>query len=334
MSISSASDGDVTLFYAPTSSYSRKALVALYEKKVDFNPYELSLANGDQYQEWYLLKNPLGEVPTLEHKENIIPGSGEILEYVDRTFGRPHQLFPANNDRVRKFVDRIDAVSFFKITYGILGFHAYGFTEVLRYPFHAPGLQERMKASALRRPRDIREKAERVKGSPAEDVLKKKAEEQEDILELFLDRSKYLRYMRTVEDLLDELEEELADDERSGPWLCGPVFSAADIVLTNFLIRLYQLGLDDKYWKGGERPNLSVYQELAFRRPSVKRATEWEEHKDEYAYVKAPAVPNDVAAVADSNGTESDPSLDAAKVGLAAVLAIGGIYACKKLLKK
>lgn len=90
-----------------------------------------------------------------------------------------------------------------------------------------------------------------------------------DILDVFHTRSRLLSLLSHVESILDEIETELSDpdDKRVGPWLCGPIFSAADITLTALLVRLYQLGLDDQLWKGGRRPNLAVYQELAFRRP-------------------------------------------------------------------
>ena len=86
---------------------------------------------------------------------------------------------------------------------------------------------------------------------------------------MFHDRSRLLSLLSHLETVLDEIESELSDpeDKRVGPWLCGPIFSAADITLTALLVRLHQLGLDEELWKGGRRPHLAVYQELAFRRP-------------------------------------------------------------------
>ena len=40
---------------------------------------------------------------------------------------------------------------------------------------------------------------------------------------------------------VDEIERELASDDHLGPWLCGPTFTAADICVTGFLLRLHQV---------------------------------------------------------------------------------------------
>merc|ERR1712066_990184 len=76
--------------------------------------------------------------------------------------------------------------------------------------------------------------------------------------------------------LLDEMEATLGADDRLGMWLCGPTFSSADVGLACLLFSLETLGLDERFWKDGRRPNLSVYKELAYRRPSIQKATDWQ----------------------------------------------------------
>lgn len=42
-------------------------------------------------------------------------------------------------------------------------------------------------------------------------------------------------------------------------WLCGPEFTLADICLGALLHRLKFLGLSQKYWEDGSRPNLQTF---------------------------------------------------------------------------
>ena len=62
-----------------------------------------------------------------------------------------------------------------------------------------------------------------------------------------------------AEGVLDEMEATLGADDRLGMWLCGPIFSSADVGLACLLFSLETLGLDERFWKDGRRPNLSVY---------------------------------------------------------------------------
>ena len=71
--------------------------------------------------------------------------------------------------------------------------------------------------------------------------LEAKAKKVEQMLEMWADRPRYLEFLKLVDTVLDEVEEELNREDRLGPWLCGPAFSAADITLTSFLMRLYQV---------------------------------------------------------------------------------------------
>lgn len=57
---------------------------------------------------------------------------------------------------------------------------------------------------------------------------------------------------------------------------------------------------------------------MAFKRPSVEKATEWNKHKDEYMQIKR------------SDNSEGDPS-QAAYWGMAAAAALGAIYIFKKV---
>ena len=68
-------------------------------------------------------------------------------------------------------------------------------------------------------------------------------------LPTMMDKIAFENFLTKIDDLLEEVEQILDDDARVGPWLFGPTFSAADISLTALLVRLYQLGMEDRFWK-------------------------------------------------------------------------------------
>ena len=83
----------IVLYYCNFSFPSRKCLIALYEKNVEFEAFHLNQTAGEQYQRWYLEMNPRGQVPVLKHGERVVTESARILEYIDLQFGTATQLF-------------------------------------------------------------------------------------------------------------------------------------------------------------------------------------------------------------------------------------------------
>jgi len=329
-----ATDEEPELYFNPVSHYSALALVALAEKKAAFNTHSIDLSADDQLQRWFLLMNPKGEVPVLKDKAEVVCGSMAIMDYADSHFGRPNQLFPAgaNADDVRALVNEADGVNVFRLTYGVANFHTHGNTDLLRWPYYTDKMQIHRKNAILARPAKLRMVAQKHKDIPAGPALAEKATNMEDALELFNDRKRFAsEILRPLEAFLDKIEARLASDDHTGPWLCGPAFTAADASLSVLLVRLHRLGLDERYWLGGVRPHLTVYQELAFRRPSVERACGLKEHAGQYMRVQAAAANGDGSFAGDQEG---NPALDAAKIGLGALLVLGGIYGARKLWKK
>ncbi len=267
------------------------------------------------------------------------------FRYIDKTFGRPYQLFPFGDQgqKTREFLELIDGVKVFLMTYGVACFQTAESTDVLRFPYYTDAYQHKLKNKILSRPSDMRLVAERNRDIAAGAEYEKKARQAEEDLETLNDRKKFLAMvLDKMEAVLDRMEEELSREDRLGPWLCGPAFGAADISLTVLLLRLHQLGLDERLWKGGARPGLAVYQELAFKRPSVEKATGWRKNEGQEMSVRQLGQQSRAAVAngggGDGGGAAGDDggaaALDAAKVGLGAVLAIGGIYACRKLFLK
>ena len=89
---------DVCLYYFEHSSPSRKVLIALHEKNVEFRKIRIDLLKKEQHERWYLEKiNPRGEVPVLKHGDNIIVESSSIMKYIDENLGKKRQqLYPGS----------------------------------------------------------------------------------------------------------------------------------------------------------------------------------------------------------------------------------------------
>ena len=74
-------------------------------------------------------------------------------------------------------------------------------------------------------------------------------------------------------------------------------------------------------WKEGTRPNISVYQEMAFRRNSLMDATDWERNKNKYLTIKR------------TNDSGDSDQVQAAYWGMAAAGLLGAMYIYKKIRK-
>lgn len=57
--------------------------MSLYEKNVDFEPLMVDITKGEQYSSWFLDINPRGEIPVLKVKNEVIPDSTRILDYLE-----------------------------------------------------------------------------------------------------------------------------------------------------------------------------------------------------------------------------------------------------------
>ncbi len=95
------------LYYNPISTYSQKALIAFYEKGIDFEPNIVNLMDPEdlaKYRDVY----PMGKIPCLVLDDgHLIPESSIIIEYID-DMGAP-RLIDGDSERTRKirFKDRM-----------------------------------------------------------------------------------------------------------------------------------------------------------------------------------------------------------------------------------
>jgi glutathione S-transferase len=98
------------LYYHPFSSFCQKVLVALYEKEVEFEPYEVDLRNERSRAELAAIW-PFAKFPVL-HDVNrgvTVPESTLIVEYVDGLSAKGPRLLPAEPSAARnvRLLDRI-----------------------------------------------------------------------------------------------------------------------------------------------------------------------------------------------------------------------------------
>lgn len=60
--------------------------MALHEKNLSFESHIIDIAKDVQYEPWYLLINPRGEVPVLQDTGKLIPDSARIIDYLEDNF--------------------------------------------------------------------------------------------------------------------------------------------------------------------------------------------------------------------------------------------------------
>lgn len=89
----------LTLHFHPLASFCWKALVALYENDTPFTPNMVDLGNAAERAA--LLKLwPIGKFPVLrdDTREQTIPESSIIIEYLDRHYPGGTKFIPADSD--------------------------------------------------------------------------------------------------------------------------------------------------------------------------------------------------------------------------------------------
>jgi glutathione S-transferase len=89
----------LTLHFHPLSSFCWKALIALYENDTPFTPHFVDLGNAAERAA--LLKLwPIGKFPVLhdEARDQTVPESSVIIEYLDRHYPGRTRLIPVEPD--------------------------------------------------------------------------------------------------------------------------------------------------------------------------------------------------------------------------------------------
>jgi glutathione S-transferase len=82
----------LTLYYHPFSSYSQKAVVALYEKRVAFEPKILD--GSEPVRSAFAALWPIGKFPVLTDGERLVFDATGIIEYLDALYPDVSRLIP------------------------------------------------------------------------------------------------------------------------------------------------------------------------------------------------------------------------------------------------
>ncbi len=97
----------ITLYDAARCPYCARVRIALAEKGVPYEPFEIDLSNRPA---WIYGKNPKGKVPVLEEDTLVLPESHLIMEYLEERFPEPPllPLDPAQRALARLSIERFD----------------------------------------------------------------------------------------------------------------------------------------------------------------------------------------------------------------------------------
>jgi glutathione S-transferase len=93
----------LTLHFHPLASYCHKVLIALYENDTPFTPNLVDL--GNEAERAALLKLwPIGKFPVLrdDARDQTLPESTVIIEYLDRYYPGRTRFIPEDADRARE----------------------------------------------------------------------------------------------------------------------------------------------------------------------------------------------------------------------------------------
>src|ERR1700730_3496350 len=93
----------LTLHFHPLASFCWKALIALYENETPFAPNMVDLGNAAERAA--LLKLwPIGKFPVLrdDARDQTVPESSIIIEYLDRYYPGRTRFVPEDADRARE----------------------------------------------------------------------------------------------------------------------------------------------------------------------------------------------------------------------------------------
>jgi len=99
----------LTLYFHPLASYCHKPLIALYENAIAFTPELVNLgdpAARDNFRKVW----PMAKFPVLrdDSRNQVIPESTSIIEYLERHYPGPVRLIPKDDEDLAARVRALD----------------------------------------------------------------------------------------------------------------------------------------------------------------------------------------------------------------------------------
>uniref|UniRef100_A0A3B1K8V4 Ganglioside-induced differentiation-associated protein 1 n=1 Tax=Astyanax mexicanus TaxID=7994 RepID=A0A3B1K8V4_ASTMX len=267
----------LVLYHWTQSFSSQKVRLAIAEKGLKCEEYDVSLPLSENNEPWFMRLNPTGEVPVLVHDDQVISDPTQILDYLEQTFQdeKTPRLIPEVGSmyyhRVQHYRELLDSLPMDAYTHGCI------LHPEIAVDSHIPAYATNRICAQI--------------GS-MESELKKLAEDNPELKDAYIakqrrlktklfdhDNVKYLKkILDELEKVMDQVETELQRRAEETPeegsqqaWLCGEFFSMADVSLAVTLHRLKFLGLSRRYWGSGTRVNLETYYERVLERPTFRR---------------------------------------------------------------
>ncbi|NXN95486.1 GD1L1 protein, partial [Rhinopomastus cyanomelas] len=267
----------LVLYHWTQSFSSQKVRLVIAEKGLPCEERDVSMPLMETKEPWFMRLNLGEEVPVIIHRDNIISDYNQIIDYMEKNFTGENvtQLIPEPgsllHSRVLQYRELLDSLPMDAYTHGCI-LHPELTTDSM-IPKYATAEIRRHLANA------------------STDLMKLDHEEEPQLSEPYLSKQKKLmakilehdnvNYLKKILGelgmVLDQIEAELEkrkleyQGQKCELWLCGCVFTLADVLLGATLHRLKFLGLSKKYWEDGSRPNLQsffdrIQKRFAFRK--------------------------------------------------------------------
>uniref|UniRef100_A0A3P9MF36 Ganglioside-induced differentiation-associated protein 1 n=1 Tax=Oryzias latipes TaxID=8090 RepID=A0A3P9MF36_ORYLA len=273
--ISKKEKSKLTLYHWTQSFNSQKVRLAIAEKGLRCEEYDVSLPLSEHNEPWFMRLNPAGEVPVFVHNDNIICDPTQIMDYLEQNFTDEGvlKLVPEEDSRyylrVQHYRELLDSLQMDAYTHGCI------LHPEITVDSHIPTYA----ATSIR-----------TQIGNTQTELKKLAEQNPELKDAYIAKQRRLKsklfdhdnmnlkkLLGELESVMDQVETELqrraeeTPEEGSASWLCGDFFSLADVSLAVTLHRLKFLGLSRRYWGNGNRTNIETYYERVVERPAFRK---------------------------------------------------------------
>lgn len=248
----------IVLYHAAPSFYSQIVRLAFAEKSIGYSECELDIhMRMDQISPIYAKIHPEMTIPSLKSGKTIVPGSDQILLYLEEKYPNPSLM--GNTEEEQQLTQ-----NWINLFYGF-PIEELTFSTLLRriYPLK---LGFKWKIGSM-----IRQ-------------LEKLAERHPNYQENYIRKAELMKLRKTgltqsstysdsqikLEELLKTLQTQF---QENGPWLCGDRYSYADVIATCILARIAMIGKSEAFLK---IPELESYWHRLKTRPSFREADIWD----------------------------------------------------------
>ena len=247
----------ITLYHFDASVCSEKVRMVLFEKGLDWENHSVDLFKGEQFDPAYLKLNPKAVVPTLIHDGKVLNDSTLIAEYID-------QVWPSPALRPADAYERLQMRSYAKAC-------DEGLHQGIACLSYASMFRERL----LKQNKSHDEMLKHY----ARIIDLERRDRQIAVYEQAENAPHVYRAVAAYEKAFAKIEKVLTDGRS---WLCGDIFSLAEINLVTYFARLEWMNLLD-IWLTQRALTVAWYNRIKAR-PCFKseiagrmRADEWDE---------------------------------------------------------